>query len=1118
MDAQIHRAGVALKMGSHNDVEHFLQEMEGKTTISELLSLFDLLQQQLTNRDAEPVYTNFIALKILRFYLSRYPSQWVDNGEALIAFLLRYGKAVCEAPVSGLEGGRALVLYWRPVFSELAATFGLALKLRCIYSKEFSISYVVKGLLSMLRDDVVFMNSQAKGPGAGLSSSCANLVVLHRSMVQRAVEEFGLYDKPSRRRGIPIRWHIHWRKAMEEEGLLDFTEFVANTILQPLTAETGETIDAALSLLVSCLSWFKHRYVDADEDAAEEDTTDSFEVKGGRWISLLFGTEKTQPPHLSSLAFVLLERFNMFSSPEASALWDSHSLSSLSSCLAQIVQAIRLICSFHLPDVEMGECFASPHFSLCLHMMESCVAALARPPPALDRFPPLEVQEVFQGLLPVLANGIRRLLSNFSHFFARPSSEPVLYVFATVTEGLLLSDFSSLNGDMSSYQGVLDEVLNGWLTLVFLQDSSPSSNEDFTPALGALTKKVFIAYLQRMRLDQLRQGRNSMNDEVTSAEEAMECSATEQTCHQIAGRLARLSGPDAGVLLQAVMKELADIVVGASSPAPGVSPPPNALFLQNCSNALTLFFRVTLHYTGDYCEGEQPCIPRCFLVSPPAAEGAVMVMADVMSFYTLLLSTPLSRLPLTHELVADVVERFIRTYIEAEESNAIFTECFSQGAEVITFALQMCEHYLQCFPTTDSKSICRLLSAVSDKSVALRTAVSQLPEFHQIVHYVHSGFNVAHPLTLGRVAASAATCISPVDLFASMPYLLDPLLPTAHPDALVYKADCLRGMAQFLSRPDALKSQYCSFAVVAKNVIESSFLHLEGRLPAIHAALLVRELFIAFSIALDDDGVTSLIQLVDFSLQQCVSSLQNRELWFSSQEAVNDRHELLLCVEGMLYDIALWKALDCFLSDKEIASLEQTTINALVFLFESISAEEREIPEIDNALFNALEHCCNSFTASFVNHAKSSCFMDAIVYAIQQENSEIQLAGVHVIATVSSFLCRGEGLSANEGVLRNFVAMLLRAAVRGNTSFRNTKHLCRAILKISRNVSECGMTSIFQNALEESSDLHAVLHQLYEGLQTASQETKSESEAFAYFESVVENSIMSLDVIHLTAS
>eukprot|EP00796_Vickermania_ingenoplastis_P004906 gene4906-3518_t len=1091
--------GVALEVrnGRHHQVELGLKSIEAAYSLADFENLVQLLQTH-NAMQTEDVYVHFIALKILRFLLTRDVDQWIPRGDETLGFLMEYGRQICAtidaAPVSA--GGVSPAAAWRPVFSELSATIGVALKIRCAHSAgRVSALSVTQGLHAILISGV-------QEPSRSVTS-----VVFHREMVQRVIEEFGLFDKASRRRGVPIRQHIFWRKQFEEGGLLDLTEYFAHLILQRGPAETPETLGAALGVLRSCLSWFKHRFVDADEDAAEEDTTDTFEVKGERWALLLLGPQASAGVP-RGLAAVLLSCFNAVLSgpcspcPEPAFPVGQQGVEAL---LAAIVQSIRLVCSYHVADLpkSLEDLFVSSHFTLCLGMLSSSIMARHQSPvtPFAGQLP----VEAYKSFLPIISNGVRRLLSNFTKNFLEPQYDPLLVEFASVTARVM-----EIPATGDAYWGPVEELLSAWLTLAFLQERSSTS--DGSAALGACCLTVVKSFLGASHVPVfLQASRSTETDETTEAH----CMSLQLTCFQMAGRIGRLAAAEAITLYRAFVAELVTWLrmdpsehkgfADAAASSPRVI---RGAFV----NATVTLLRLLLGFIGDPCEGEEPCIPRCFLDLEVSEVGVIPLLQDILSLYSVLTTSPW--LPRdsreVYHAYADLLERYVKVYIEAEESNLVYTEAFNGGKDFLQFAVDFCYNELTSFPTVGSQSLCNLFIAVTEKSADMRSHIITVPSFHGLVELLKNERAPLHALTRGRVAACAATCVAPVDLFSCTPQLAELLSHNTTSANVAYNAECLIGMAQFLKRPDALQSQFLSFVAVAEKVLRDAFSQNDVRSGVRHAVQLAREMFNAFAVVADDHAIQSLSQAAQTVLLETVKSLAANPTWYNSEEGVNDRHQLVHDLAVMLYDIGLWKTLDCFLSDQEIAPLESVTLNCLAFLLERISEEERLIPELSTALFNALENCANAFTTSFVAHPQSATFLKEILYAVRQDDAGIQLTGVHLIFTVVSFLSRHTDPS-NASLFSNFVGMLLQAIIHGHTTFRNTKHLCRAILKLSRTVSQEDVSKVFQRALKDNPRHDALLHQLYEGLQYSVQHCKSDAEAFAYFEDIAENSVAALD-------
>lgn len=1171
-------------MGHHSVVEGMIKEMEfsydvGK--VKELITALQNLQQTNNSTSLNEVYVHFIALKLLRYFLERDRDQWAASGEAMVSFLLQYGKYICTVrnTQNSLFPAKSEIccdttvkkphIMWRPVIHELSTTMAIVLKLQCVSNSNesslaapheaFNVPRVVQGLLGIL--EKAKTNEDSSSPEKPFRESA---IVLARVITQRTIEEFGLFDLYSRRRGVSSKEHVCCRKRMESEGLLPLIEYLSNSLWQPSPYETIDTLAATVSALHSALLWFKYRFVD-EEEVIEEETADLYQVRWEQWGSLLVGNAQqmdgTPNTTLSSLVQVLVHQFEAFqcslsmstqSTPQGFCAHPSLSHNLLGSAapeevkgrehlpelLISMVRCIRCLCSYSLMGVSHEiECeFVFQHFGVCLRVLNHSLSLFSEPSAFLASpcsFGLAEKMKLYENVLPVIINGIRRLVVNFTDTVACCTTfEPLLAELSRCTSMMWAIPGEEM--EIDTYWGSVDDLLSCWLTLVTrIEHSSSDGVLGCQQVLASSTGKIFETFLSVAQTPVQLSNLPKMFSEEDGSEHIR---TIESNCFKLIGRIGRLSVKDSCMFLQIAMSQLGSQLlqlVGEGGP-PSLSLGASDVMGKDevfpaLRKAICMLCHVLMSFVGDPSEGEQPCIPSCFLDLQVAENHVIPLVQSVLDLYTRVLSvSPIFR---SWKDVMDayvaLLERYVRVYLDAEESNAIYAQSFSGGADLVSFCVSVCSCYWLDYPAGASVAVIQLLSTVIEKSSRFRKEVMNLAGFQSLIVVVKEDQRTLEARSRGRLLACIASCVSPTDVFSCIPDLFTLLSQHAISEDVIYSANCLIGMVQFLHSSHALQSQYSSFFSLALSTVKEVFsTKLEVRLCVLLALQLSRELFTSFSVALDDDGVASVLQLLSYCMEKCMMSLQISSSWYDTPEGLQDRYELLHTLAILLYDIALWKSLDCFLADEEVKELEKTSINALAFLFENVTPEERKMPLLDSALCTALEHSCSAFTTSFVQHPQSSHFMNAILYTVQHENPGIQLVGIRVISVVEAYFSRnapsfnGEQ-NNNEDVFSTFFDILLHAVVHHRTSYRNRKRLAGVLLKIAQNVSRERISILFQKVFDEDSAYFKTLQQLYQGLEYTAEHFRGDDNfkaALKYFEDIVENSLIPLDAFSITSS
>lgn len=1172
MNDLLSHVAAAMKVGQHHAVESKIKELESVYNIFKVQELLEGLQQlQKTNESTmeNEVYVHFTALKLLHFFLVRDREQWLPSGDRMVTFLLQYGKYICHVKteqhynvaLTSRDGGEIVQrkphMEWRPVFQELSEAVAVVLKLRCVgsssnlnsssFSEIIGISEVIQGLLNILREAV-----ESSSTSSFASTSSESSVVLARFIALKTIEEFGLFDLRSRRRGVPLRVHMNWRSKMENEGLAPLIEHFASILLLPSSCETIDTLETAVNVLHSALSWFHYRFIDAEDEVAEEKTLDVYHVKCCQWHSLLVGHGAPLKEDFSSaspcLASILHYRFSALQSaidaslassstsldvvPSSSgngwernygAVNDTHRSSVL---LLDMVRCIRTLCSFTLVDgsKEIKCEYIIIHFNVCLRLLGSSLSFLnsvSSHRSSCHGAGEIVRQTLHQRLIPIITTGIRCVIINFIDTLAHYSSLELPFIeWKGWTVALLtLGSWEEEEESLETYWGSVEDALSSWLALVIrIERCSSDDIFAFHPVVELQMTQMLEEILQFVLSACV-----SCEEGIILREEGMELPIYElrKNCFQLIGRISRISVRPSCAIFQGALSKLTTSLQQID--ANGCE----YRAFSTLRKAVLIVFHILLRFLQDPSEGENPCIPSCFLDEKVAQECVIPLVNSVVNLYinVLSVSSAFQACEDVFDAYLALLEGYIRVYIDADESNTIYTESFSGGLQLLTFCVSVCSDYWNRFPSGTSVSVRRLLSTVVNKNSTLRQEIMKSSVFQSLVEAVKRERTAVDASSRGRLVAAIVSCVSPLNVFTCIPELSTLLSQNSSSVDLVYNATCLTEIAKNLTRSEALQSAFPSYSELAFSIIIDMFTtHLEDRVCVLCALQLSREMFTSFTIVLDDSGVLSMLKLLQFALENCVVSLQTCSSWYDSNEGLHYRHDLLTCLASFLYDIALWKALDCFLLDEDIVAIEVTTIDTLAFLFENIKPEERKIPEVDVALCVALEHCSNAFCTTFIQHSKSSYFMNAILYAIPHENPTIQMIGVHVLSTVVTYFTRstsGSHSSRSDDVFSTFFDVLLRAVVHPQTSFQNRRRLSEALLQVSQNVSSERILLMFQRLLRDHCDSEKPLQQLYHGLEYVMVNMRGEENfpsALTYFEDIAQNSVTSLSLLSMTSN
>lgn len=501
MEACIIQAAQYMRYGNHREADHVLRELQANCT-NEAAVQCALHTLENTPTASSPtrsdqqgrivtsashldrVYRHFIALKLLRSSVLRargLGAAAAEESSRLVTMLLQYAHHRLADSV--------LQPYWRPVLSELCTTMAALLKWSCVNAMDMrGQSHAEEGSHTMHHH--ASSSSSSNNHVRDNTSTDARVVLdsvmsvvnllehhsttpatrlLHRTLIEAVVIEFGLYTTAAQTRGLTMSQHRHSRRVFEQTSALPrMVHALLQSMLQSTDPqqETSGTIQAGWSALVTTLAWGSHCYF-MDQEMSEEESCMSFAVDDPYWDELLLHGIHVDPSHplmncssncrihdtlpcvhggggasegnshaatgTATRRLSLFELLSRLCLAGWAGVLATPSLLYMAEDVSHMTEALQLLCCFR------GKMWAAPEVSYFVHTaLHTCVSLLECRLTAMMT----AVQENTRpssDALPVLSGAVRRLMHRYADEIGRgiPSVHPLLLRLSRVTEQVM---------------------------------------------------------------------------------------------------------------------------------------------------------------------------------------------------------------------------------------------------------------------------------------------------------------------------------------------------------------------------------------------------------------------------------------------------------------------------------------------------------------------------------------------------------------------------------------------------------------------------------------------------------------------------------------------------------
>ncbi|KAG5463839.1 hypothetical protein LSCM1_00010 [Leishmania martiniquensis] len=943
---------------------------------------------------------------------------------------------------------------WTPVVSELATAVAVALKLGCVGDNLDVCAAEVTAVCSGLVE---------------LTQNCTSSprAYVHRITCQSVVEEFGLFTGASRYRGLPVRVHRRCRELFAAEGRLPT---LIQALLRSLLESAGESsmsVDKALSALVSCFAWPSHQFF--EEDAATEESCSVFHVAHSEWDRLLVGDMALQSGACVSLHGLLRDWYG------------SGTVNGVPIDRRKVIEVIQLLCAFKGIEwtAVQAQRFLVASLSLCVDVFEH-----------LSQW----ATEGDLQLFPLLANAVVRLVSNYVEVFFDPQAHTLVSRLTTLTCFLIRRDTSS-NTD-TDVMSCVDEMLSVWFHLTSYMDrSSFSANGSETIKQRHLISEgcqcIFSTYLD------VQVG----TDAVELEEDCFVDTFTNSHLHLVA-QIGRVCAVHTCELLIRSLQSLRDTLATILSAGGAV---PSSLF-----EAIWTLLKIIGFFIADPVEGEQPYIPRCFLeMGLQGCPSLLHLMREVDALLPLL-QNPLAASPAVQAAFLDILSHYIKTYVEAEESCALYAAAFNGGAEMVARSLLAVVGALSIVPFEEesTSAACRLLDCVADKSVRVRSfCLSQEPfqrltqAAQEIVRFRFYGH------TRGRLIAFVLACCP--DVGSVQAQLRECRLSLSSEDDVNFVLELLSSLAglfESLHCQHVIRCVFPALLTTGRQLIAVSVSKFYEREIAVESVQCVRSVFVTCSPLLEDSGIRALLDLVLAELRYVVRALETSSAWRSDDDE-SDKVEFILSVARFLCSLAQWKALDCFLSEEDTRDVSIAAVEAAGALLHHMDERSLSLPHLEDAIFSCIELCAESFTSDFVHARCSDAFLSAMLYALNSERIHIQRAGVAITSSVAAFLEGSARPATHASACSDLLKVLLRALMSGKVFFNNLRQISRVLLLLVRVMPQDSLVEALEVLARDAPGCNAFLTDIFPLLQSVACHT---SACESGFEELLQDAVSSV--------
>ncbi|KAI5691092.1 hypothetical protein MNV84_07782 [Leishmania braziliensis] len=932
---------------------------------------------------------------------------------------------------------------WTPVVSELATAVAVALKLGCVGD---NLDVCAERVTTACSGLVELVQTCTPSPKA----------YLHRIICQSIVEEFGLFSGASRYRGLPVRVHRRCRELFAAEDRLPT---LIQALVRGLLVSVGESsmsVDKGLTALVSCFAWPSHQFF--EEDSSTEESCSVFYVAHEEWDRLLVSDMALPNGACVTMHSVLREWYGC------------GAVNGVPVDQKKVIEVIQLLCSFKGSEWMEGQTlrFLVSSLSLCLDVFEHLS------------------QGATDGdfhLFPLLANAILRLVSNYVEFFFHPQTHALISRLASLTSFLIRRDTSSsTNTDVMS---CVDEMLSVWFHLTsYIDRSSFSANASETIAQVHLISKgcqfIFSTYLDT----------KVSTDAVELEVDCFADTFTASHLHLIA-QVGRVCATNTCELLIRSLRSLRATLASILGAGDTVSP--------TLLEAIWTLLKIIGFFIADPLEGEQPYIPRCFLEM--ASEGSPLLLHLVKEVDPLLplLQNPAVASPAVHTAFLDIFTHYITTYVEAEESCALYIDAFSGGADMVAQSLLAVVGALRAAPFEEeaTSAVCRLLDCVADKSSRVRSFCLNQEAFQRLtrtVQDIHRFRFYGH--TRGRLIAFVLACCSDADSVQAhlRKFTLSPSFE-ADVNLVLELLSSLAGLFESLHNQQVIRCVFPTLLATGQQLIAvsaSKFCELEIVIEFVQC---VRNMFVTCSPLLEDNDIRALLDLVVAELRYSVTVLQTTSVWRSA-DGEADKAEFIISAARLLCSLAQWKALDCFLPEEDIRAVSTTVVETAGALLRATDERLLSLPSLEDCIFTCIELCAESFTSDFVFANCSDVFLSAMLYALNSERVNVQRVGISVTANVAAFLEASTPLVSNTSVCCDLLKVVLRALTSGKVFCNNLRQIARVLLILVRGMSYDSLVAVLEAVEREVSNCDSFLAIIFPALQSVVEHVNTSESAF----------------------
>ncbi|CCW67123.1 unnamed protein product [Phytomonas sp. Hart1] len=461
-------------------------------------------------------------------------------------------------------------------------------------------------------------------------------------------------------------------------------------------------------------------------------------------------------------------------------------------------------------------------------------------------------------------------------------------------------------------------------------------------------------------------------------------------------------------------------------------------------------------------------------------------MASFLSFYA-----HLSRLPIRSAAVAaayaEIFHRYLRTYVDREDSALLYAEAFDGGARVVDCALKYAVECVRDFPFDLGvmRSVDCILDSIADKKSSVLVYVASLPEFEYLARYVRQPLSSALAgSTRGRILSLFISCLADHDPL-ELEKELETLFAVTRESPLERVLDCLytlRGFFESIGRQNIIKASFDLFFAAMRNLLHLSFARFHEHALIVECVQCARVVFMVSTPLLENARIRLLLDFVELVMRNCCESMQTVITWRAAEHE-KDQIGFITTMANLIVSVAQWKALDCFLPEEDVRSLADTTVETLVFILGNMDAKMLCYPELEEATFMALDMCADSFISTFVNSPNSNSLHSATLFALSTERRGIQRVGITVATKVSDYLEYSQ--ATNKKVLVDYLNTIMNSLILCKSPTSNSQIVSKAILCFAKRSSLSCISSIFDAVSGPYPSLRPFFEAIYVSLESS---------------------------------